>query len=333
LLAEDGVVGIVLPDGLLNGEVFDHGIHRRRQLFGPRVQIEAVVSLPTVTFSLGGTTAKTSAVFLRKGVKHGLSVYVARADHIGYLRQAGAMVPDPHGDDLPAIAEAIEEHSKHPRGTSVGVVSREPFVAVVQREQLDRLDIGSFDLGAFEARESIRLGGGVRMQEFLKPIRRKRLPRSSGSCPFVSVLHVDDFGVVDWSAASKYQPATPGIVARAGDIIVSLLNPKKFRATVVLEKYPEIQCSSEFGVFEPKTDPYSVLALLQSPLVRAQLAPLGRGTSSSRRRIDYEDVLNVIVPQRDPQWFAETGAAVKQSLESIEIAQAELEIRYCSAVD
>ena len=38
----------------------------------------------------------------------------------------------------------------------------------------------------------------------------------------------------------------PGRVARSGQIIVSLLNPRKFRAAVIPERYDTVECSAEF---------------------------------------------------------------------------------------
>ncbi|MGH3850827.1 MAG: hypothetical protein ACRDRT_14185, partial [Pseudonocardiaceae bacterium] len=134
------------------------------------------------------------------------------------------------------------------------------------------------------------------------------------------VLHVDDLGSVVWHEAENYQPTTPGKLASAGDILISLLNPSKFRATVVPERYPIVQVSAEFGVFKATEDAYASLALLQHPSVRAQLAPLGTGTSSSRRRISPEDVLGVVCPPYDSVWLASTGAAIKAALDQRDAA-------------
>src|SRR5205823_8243415 len=82
------------------------------------------------------------------------------------------------------------------------------------------------------------------------------------------------------------------------DLIFALLNPRKLRATVIPADVGRVLCSSEFGVFEAiGCDPYEPLVLLHHPLVRAQLAPLGRGTSSSRRRIGPNDLLEVLAPR------------------------------------
>ena len=64
LLAPGGVLGIVLPDGVIAGAPFE-----RAGASAPS-DVDLVrwrCPLPTATFALSGTVAKTSAVFLRRG--------------------------------------------------------------------------------------------------------------------------------------------------------------------------------------------------------------------------------------------------------------------------
>jgi hypothetical protein len=133
------------------------------------------------------------------------------------------------------------------------------------------------------------------------------------SAPFISVLHVDDLGTVDWPAARAHTPMTPGVVVNDTDVIVSLLNPSKVRAAVVPAGTGPVQVSAEFGVFSASCDPYAVVGILYSERVRAQLRPLGTGTSSSRRRIDAEDVLSLVVPKYAASALDEIGRAVREA--------------------
>ena len=145
--------------------------------------------------------------------------------------------------------------------------------------------------------------------------------------PFVSVLHVDDLGAVDWHAARSYSPATAGVLAEPGELIVSLLNPAQPRAAVV-PPGEAVQVSAEFGVFRSIVDPYAILALFYSPPVRAQLRPLGTGTSSSRRRIGPDDVLALVVPKLDPSTVDEIAATVRSAHQQLTAARAALRTAY-----
>jgi type I restriction enzyme M protein len=95
LLKPGGYLLIVLPDGVLSNSgyryVREYLMGRKNEVTGEfeggRTVIKAVVSLPTVTFKLSGTGAKTSFLYLRKkeneGEKQG-PIFMAVADEIGF---------------------------------------------------------------------------------------------------------------------------------------------------------------------------------------------------------------------------------------------------------
>ena len=126
LLDDGGVCGIVLPDGIVDGPVLRRMLLAHPTLTPAEVSVEANVSLPTATFSLGGTTAKTSALFLRRGPSSRSHVFLARADHVGYVKQGGGVVHDPEGNDLPAIADLAEKHIPAPVTEATSVPSETP---------------------------------------------------------------------------------------------------------------------------------------------------------------------------------------------------------------
>jgi SAM-dependent methyltransferase len=324
LLQPGGVAGIVLPDGVADGPHLRDLLLGDLRLVDP-VRLEGVVSLPSATFAPAGTMAKTSVVFLRKGgeVRRRRAIFLARADHVGFVMRNALVAEDPAGDDLPRIAGAVGSllaGRPVPKSAADQVLS-------VQVESLTSVDASSLDRGALAARDVLSGQGGKPFDTVLRVVKKQRVGRQ-GQVPFVSVLHVDELGNVDWLQASEYSPATPGIVARAGHIIVSLLNPAKFRAAVIPEEFPEVHCSAEFGVYEPIINPYAVLALLQHPSVRAQIAPLGRGTSSSRRRIESQDVLRLIAPPFDDDWVEKTSRQVADALLGVAEARAKLAAAY-----
>jgi type I restriction enzyme M protein len=79
-----GKMAIVLPDGILTNSSLQYV----RKFLMERVQIEAVVSLPQITFSHFGAGVKSSLVFIRKKRKDekvgNYPIFMAIADHIGY---------------------------------------------------------------------------------------------------------------------------------------------------------------------------------------------------------------------------------------------------------
>jgi hypothetical protein len=318
LLRPNGVAGIVLPDGVLDGPILRRALLGGGTL-GGEVVVEGVISLPTATFAPSGTVAKTSVLFVRKGASKRRSVFLARAAHVGHVMKSGSAINDPHGDDLPEIVKAVELLL----GARKKTQSLSPLVVESDRASLKSLDASSVDLAASDARTDLVRQGGRNLGEVLSIVRARRV-RVTAALPFVSVLHLDELGAVRWHEAETNLPTTPGKLAKPGDVILSLLNPAKFRATVIPDRYPQVQVSAEFGVFTSKINPYAALALLQHPLVRAQLAPMGRGTSSSRRRVDAEEILEITCPPYNSKWERATGRSVQEMLKMLDTASSAL---------
>ena len=95
LLKPGGRLIIVLPDGILSNSSYKHVreyiMGKKNEITGEfeggRAVVKAVVSLPTVTFQLSGTGAKTSFLYIKKkeheNEKQG-PVFMAVADEIGF---------------------------------------------------------------------------------------------------------------------------------------------------------------------------------------------------------------------------------------------------------
>ena len=335
LLEEGGILGIILPDGLIDGTALRRALKAEEQVTPREISIEANISLPTATFALSGTVARTSAVILRRGRPRSARVYVARSEHVGYLKQAGGAVVDPSGSDLELIAQtgvdAFSTLVSSNESASV-VLSDAPLAAYINRSDLGTLDPSRLDQSALRARSELREYGAVELGALITPTKQRRTSLNPGE-PFVSVLHVDELGAVSWHDAESYRPSTPGQLALSGELIVSLLNPRKLRASVIPNDYPRVQCSAEFGVFQAKCDPYAVLALLYDPRVQTQLAPLGRGTSSSRRRIEASDVMELLVPDLEESVLDELGAKVRFHMNQLRIARAGILAAYRRDID
>lgn len=317
LLARDGRLGIILPDGLVDGAVLRdallrNGRHRLRE-----VSIEANISLPTATFAPAGTVAKTSALVLRKSSASRSTVFLARAAHVGYLKQAGNTVPDPDGDDLPAIAAAgvgAWRRLEPALPEEIVYLSEDPLATLVPRAGLQTADPARVDPAANAARIRLRRRGSIELRAILRPIKRGST-KAKEDTPFVSVLHIDQLGSVAWDQATHHRPTTPGRVAYSGELLFSLLNPRHLRATVIPDECEAVMCSSEFGLFETLRDPYEALVLLHHLDVHAQLLPLGRGTSSSRRRIDAADLLDLYVPSVNEERLGMLAADLRAALD------------------
>lgn len=322
MIRPGGVVGIVLPDGIINSRPF---IEMTKN---GGYQACAVVSLPTVTFSLSGTVAKTSAVFLRKSDGPVARTAISRVEHVGFKKQSGKPVADPDGSEVELVPSLISQALNPSRSSSdVYVVSESPLVCSLDPTSIDSLDPARLDPDAARDRSTLLKQGGIKAGTIVSKQNTRRASRFDGE-PFVSVLHVDALGNVDWRAANNYYPATAGQVAVGGQLLISLLNPSKFRATVVPYEVERVQCSLEFGVFDAKVNPYGLLAILNRDDVRSQLRPLGTGTSSSRRRIRDSDIEDLVIPDLDKQQIDRLGGIVSEAAAAIHSSRSTLESVY-----
>lgn len=305
LLRPGGLLGIVLPDGALGPkyswlhDALLDGVGGR----APKAELLAVVSLPRQTFALSGTAAKTSFLILRRRddeTPH-RKVFLARSQHVGYVQRGRQMERDPEGNDLPAIASAFAEY------IAGRPVAGELWDVVPKSSMRRGLDANGTALAS-------PMADVPRIGEVATARKRHHRGRKAGDAFFLSILHVGSDCLVDWVAARDYSPKTPGRDCREGDVIVSCLNPQIPRVTFIPQGAGDGLCSAEFAVLEPVNIDSAKLALLiRSDEVTAFLAASGRGTSSSRRRIDVEQILGARLPDFDLD-----DAVVDQFREAVE---------------
>lgn len=313
LLEDGGVAGIVLPDGIVDGPVLRKTLEHENLDVDPlHVSLEAVVSLPKATFAPSGTAAKTSVVFLRRQSRSSGFVFLATSKHVGLTKIRGKIAADPDGNDLPTVCEAFSAFRQDPPNESI-VLRTEPVVVAWPSPP-------PYVTDAARAKELIASseasGDGATLGDLLDVKKASRAAAQEG-VPFISVLHIDELGCLAWEEVLGHNPKTPGLSVVGGDVIVSLLNPSKLRAAVVPVEIDRAVVSAEFGVFSSRVDPYAVVALLYQRSASQQLAPLGRGTSSSRRRINESDVLNVRVPAMEPREIQELGERWRELTEAV----------------
>lgn len=287
LLTPGGVLAIVLPDGVVQSEDFRKALTIYERVRKTQLHVAAMVSLPSVTFALGGTVAKTSFLVVQKqGEREDKPMYVAVAHHVGFVKRGKKRADDPTGNDLLKIAE--EFGSAHPvLGRKVGCWRmHDSFVAARLMHLMDS--------GSPSSKET-------RLSNLVKIVRDFGIsPSDEAKERFhVSVLDVDSTGLIDIVAASKNQPMSKGLACRSGDILLSCMNPKIWRVTVIPKIPGAWTCSPEFVVLRPKVpeDSWNIAIVLHHPSVTQAVQAMAKGTSSSRQRVPKDRVLALRVPQ------------------------------------
>lgn len=324
LLRPGGRLAIVLPDSLISAKGVSSVV---RKWVMAHADLFCAVELPSVTFAQAGTRTKTCFVCLRKfngTSKSSGRVFMAVCDNIGYrvAERAGASVKIAEGSNqLPAIVDAYRRTASiGPKGHAYNIVNRDPSCVWLQDSELlnGRWTPNFYRPQRLEAIVRVeRLAASGFVVEKLSDVARlaSRVRRRSPALPgakVISVLHISQDGMIDLREVEKYNPKCPGLPCRAGDVLLSKINPRIPRVCVVPEVATPLTCSTEFEILEPRpdVDPYLLASLLLSPAVQTQIECLTSGTSSSHNRIKDSELAQILIPL--PKKGSSTHSKFKQ---------------------
>lgn len=326
LLKPGGRLLIILPDGIISSKRYEYV----STYLLAKAELVSVVSLPKQTFAMAGTAAKTSFIYLRKKsatVKPHKSRFLAVARHVGFMKKGTVMVSDPKGNDLEKISEEYSTYSRSQRDNkkSSRELSRDPLILEIPSSELQsNWDPAAYDLERIRARNRVvsLSPNCIVLRDVVAVPDELTVARNANTGYFISVLHIDERSNVDWHGAAKYYPSSKGVVCMPGDIIFSCINPSKPRVTVIPDNLKgQVLCSSEFAVLRTTgEDPYFVALALKADTSIKQISPLGKGTSSSRRRIAVDDLLSTLIPFPPAPLRAQLGRRFHKALEAARIS-------------
>jgi hypothetical protein len=275
LLAKNGIMSIILPDGVLYSNLLYDIITQK--LDNCYFNILAIVSLPVATFSLGGTVAKTSFLVIHKSPKNiKAKIYIGTANHVGFLKKGNNKIIDKKGNDLELIEQEIIS-----KKISVGIYAN--IEMAFKREYCKN--------NLFVKNNNILI------REYLKyPVCDKYF--------HISILDIDETGFINFEKVINNSPITKPLLCKPYDVLISCINPRIWRATIIpnIKKYIWT-CSSEFAVFRCKNIEESVkfyFSVMQKKF-REKALSYAKGTSSSRQRINKKDLMNIklVSPNND----------------------------------
>lgn len=266
-LKEGGILGIVLPDGVALGGRLEAGIKCFERFYNCTIVRLASISLPACTFALGGTVAKTSFLILQKNFPHYKSneTFSGAVNHIGFLKKGNRRVVDPQGNDFEKISHNIISGKTKP-------------ISIVNNKK--------------------PLRGTFLLEEFVSLIRE--YPNNKFRADYhISILDVDDTGYIEFRSVLLNSPTTKPTICRPGDILISCINPRIWRVTIVPNISGTWSCSSEFAVLRPikPADSIKLFFALSAKEFVEQARLLAKGTSSSRQRIKKESLLTLRINQ------------------------------------
>ena len=264
LLGPEGVLGIVLPDGICKTEKLNKllSVYNNRSYYINKI---AVISLPSHTFSLGGTVAQSSFLIFEKSKKKRNQLFSEKAENIGYLKRGNFKVIDDKGNDLLDIVIKFQNFLKY---------------------DYDSLQNKKNHIIKNPLKKYLFIPENFHDKKFSKTIH-------------VSILDIDKSGLIDINQSLKNTTVTKPKTCRPNDILISCINPRKWRLVLIPNLPYNFTCSPEFVVLRAKSikDSKKICLSLFSHEFKKKFIEMGKGTSSSRQRVSKNLILDLSLPK------------------------------------
>ncbi|MCZ7641878.1 MAG: N-6 DNA methylase [Pseudorhodoplanes sp.] len=322
-LAPDGVLVSIVPDSILvnRGPFAD-----LRSWLHERCHIDAVFSLPPVTFGAAGTNTKTSVLVLRKRG----NIAVDNLTFFGEAKEVGFDVVTRSGQrrrvrtprsDLPALLGEYRGECQLKLGRRNAVTSR-----------TDRWD-ASFHVGM-----PTHVAAAVDRATFLKvsdiaSLVDDRIDPRHESAPEFDYIEISD---VDTRTAlvghkrilAAEAPSRARKRVRVGDVLVSTVRPERGAVGVVPARLDGAVCSTGFAVLRSKgIHPLALTWILKTDLVRQQMIRSNIGIAYPA--ISETTCLEIVLPLRrdDLGAISEAAQRLEQAQQHFEVVQQEFLVK------
>ena len=260
--APGGIIATIVPDSIL---VNRGAFASLRSWLIQYCDIEAVFSLPSVTFAAAGTSTKTSVLLLRK---KGTSASAHRGTFFGEAREVGYDVVTRSGQrrrvrharsDLPQLLAEFKDE----RSLQLG--RRANLPKTVER----------WDAGFHKEAKSVD-EGSLLVSDVAELVDNRRDPRHSrtGEFNYIEISDVDGrTGLIGYKRLPVMEaPSRARKIVRTGDVLVSTVRPERGAIAVVPSHLDGAICSTGFAVLRCRdVHPGALAWLLKSKVVKKQM--------------------------------------------------------------
>lgn len=293
-LAPGGQLVAIVPDSILtNKGVFED----LRKAIAPQVDLLHVVSLPSVTFGVAGTTTKTSILHIRKrdarNSVHARTGFVICQD-IGFTvsTRANQRIKNVQSrGDLPKI---LAELLASPTGVSLV----RWFDDATSLDRWDAQHHASLST-EIEKRIAKRTEQDLYVSDIARLVDERTDPRRWGtdSFEYIEISDIDAHTCVVYAKRieTAETPSRARKLVQPGDVLVSTVRPDRGTVGVVGPHQSGAVCTTGLAVLRPKDiDPLTLAWLLKTEFVTAQL--MRNNVGIAYPAISEECLPNVLLP-------------------------------------
>lgn len=297
-LKADGILAIVLPDGILNSPRKSYV----RDFIATHTVIDAVISLPTKSFKAVGANSKTSIMFLRKKSAQDddpQMIFMAMAEEIGFERKT-KLAKEIRQNDLDAILQTYKESAGLRKAdTDIKKIRDSPSCFLINPNLVSkRIDASYFhaehifELNRPSCRvEDVAVSGRVDINLDKEPKRElEYIEYSSIDKHAGTITHTTPY-------TGETAPGRAQRMVSVGDVICAKMLDSEKNVAIVPESLDGEVASNGFVVLKavPPMTPESLLVALRMNSTTEQVR--WRATGTIMPVIDDEDYMNIKVPK------------------------------------
>jgi type I restriction enzyme M protein len=258
LLNENGLLGIIVDDGVLNNPTADYV----RDYIMRNFLIKAIIALPYDSFKFQDAHNYTSILFLKKKKAGEIQsdIFMAVAEHIGEnFGKSTVVMPN----DLEKI---VEDYVKFNEGnekqmTALSFVCKaskiENFFDKPNRQFRNRLDPKFYHPKKEEIEAMIKKTGISKPLSEVVDFVSEKCPRNKvNSFGSLYIEKITKEGILEYDSFSGNDDprGAKDRIFRAGDLVVSRINLKSGMICIIPEEIKEIMGTSEYYSLVPKSD-------------------------------------------------------------------------------
>ena len=328
-VAPGGVIVTIVPDSIL----VNRGVFAQiRSLLFEKCHIEAVFSLPPVTFAAAGTSTKTSILVLRRRqgkATHKTFFGVAREVGFNVITRSGQRRRVHHArSDLAELLAAMKGERDSPLARWVALSPK-----------AERWDAG-FNAAPEPSSQTVSRGGSpLRVSDVAELVDQRQDPRrrKDSNFAYIEISDIDGrTGLVGHKQLPVADaPSRARRVVREGDVLVSTVRPERGTVGVVPPELDSAICSTGFAVLRCKQGmhPIALAWLLKSEDVRRQMVKHNIGIAYPA--IAEETCLALVLPvgRADLDALNQTALELERTQVAFEAARLRMLTLSCGATD
>ncbi len=290
---DDGSVGIVLPNGILNNRSWKYENTRKHML--NQAHVDAVIELPDFTFRPYDSNIKPSLVFLSAqddDEPEDYPVFMSVCDKIGY-----DSVGEEDENNLPEVLEQYREFETNPEAFE----DTERCFTVSSEKLQRRMDATYFRNKKFVEPPLDEHHSQFKDMATISRSQTKPADEPEKVFNFVGLEDVDETEgrIAKVNQVRGMEKKSRHVVFEAGDLILARIEPSVLNGNVAIvpDDYDEYVGSSELVVVNPKegVNKQYLFWLLRSPYFIEQARDRLTGTTG-RQRLNKDYLKEMVFP-------------------------------------